>query len=189
MRPPVLTKEDMWVRYGKGEFGNRLRSWLSLEALQADGYGGLVVVRYKAASAQWIKYGIPQADVPATIDRFVAEGADRSLFVFNEAAPDDKITIQGEYLRNAISSGGHQPGQLHYSLEPGTHRGCLRDYPKWADGLEAKWILQRYLDQPSYDWLMELTELYPDHTVEFSTFRTKVGDLRWNTIFWEIRAY
>jgi hypothetical protein len=189
MPPPVLNKDDMWRRWQAGEFGNKPRVWLSLAELSASGYTGPVVVRYKAASAKWVAYHVPAAEVPDKVAEFVADGADPRLFAFNESVPDPLITLQGEYLRNPPSIPGQMPGQLHYSLVPGTHRGSLRDHGRHAGGLEAQGILRRWLDAPSYEWLMELSELYPDHVVEFSTFSRSLGDLRWNTVFWEVRLY
>ncbi len=185
-RGPVLTKDDMYRRWTAGEFGNKPRSWMSFAELAASGFDGSVTIRYREASSPYVRYSVPVGEVPLRLDEFCQRGANRELFTFNESMPDEYVSLQGEFLQNTQVSG---PWYLHYSTQPGKMRDVLIGSGQHAYGLETKIILLRYMDTDSYEWLQELADLYPEHVVEFSTYSQKVGDLRQNTVFWEVRNY
>lgn len=61
---------------------------------------------------------------------------------------------------------------------------------KWQQASAfSRHMLRAAMDSPSFDNLERLLHDYPDHAIEFSTFRRPVGVLNENTIFWEVRYY
>lgn len=168
---------DLWLR---GRFGNLLRVWESLEALDESGYSGLVTMRYKSPASPWMRYAIPLEDVRPQALAWVLEGADLDLMVFSETLPD-RETLQGEF------DGLH----LHFSRARGLKmRDALRDHGEHADGPGARLLLKAALDPASYEDLMSLVEDWPGHVVEFSAYGCDIGTIPGrNTIIWEVRAY
>jgi len=68
-------------------------------------------------------------------------------------------------------------------------REGLKKFPKNAYGLTALKVLHHYMDPPSSDQLHHLLHEYPDHVIEFTCCEGAVGELGYNTIFWEVRGY
>lgn len=174
-------KEEMYARYHDGLFGNRLRSWTSLEEYLASGYQGLVGIRSTTAGGQCV-YNVEPTNVPATVARVSAGG---SVHISEMAPHTQHGTISGEVMRSEFGL------MLKYSTVRKPMREALEEELLLAVGLRAKLLLQQNCDFESYEQLMLLLdELYPDHIVEFSCFSTFVGLIpRRNTLIWEVRRY
>jgi hypothetical protein len=98
--------------------------------------------------------------------------------------PKVKQIFQGELTRN-------QYGLYLYASEyPDVMRVALEKAGREYTNLAAKFMLEKYVDASSYDWLMELLEEYPDHVIEFTVFDNDVGIIpHRNTVIWEVRYY
>jgi len=168
--------------YFKGLFGNKLRTWPTLEDFKKSGYVGSVTIRYRGdKGGMYCAYNV--TNPLEVISKFVGEGANIDLFIFNESAPDEKLTIQGELTYD------YRGYNLFYSTEKGKMRDCLKN-GKTITGLAAKLLLQSHLFPSSLEDLMELMELYPEHVIEFSTYEMALGDCsNRNTLIWEVRKY
>jgi hypothetical protein len=94
----IKTKSQMYELYEAGAFGNKFRTWTSVEALAASGYNGTVTLRYASnkGGGGWCRYNTPLDEVETTVAEWIAEGADRKLVRANESAPDERLTVQGE---------------------------------------------------------------------------------------------
>ena len=167
-------KHDFYRRWLRGEFGNMPRSWESVEALRASGYNGLLSVRSKTPA------GRMETNVP------VAEALSRSWHnvVFQETMPDPELVIQ--------ASIGYDPSGIwiEYCLEPNINFREAMHRSIQAQGLEALFILKRYVDPSSYDDIMDLVQRFPNAVIEIATFRRHVGV--WphrNTVIFEVREY
>jgi len=69
-------------------------------------------------------------------------------------------------------------------------RDALREKATMVQGLRAKMLLQRHLDQNSLEWLAHLLKAYRDHVVEFTAYDHCWGTVEgYNTLFWEVRKY
>ena len=181
----ISNKQDMYALYYAGKFGNKLRTWPTLNEFIQSAYEGSVSIRYSGAQGgKWHAYNVPYPAVFGIVDGWVREGADIQKITFNEVPPDDQLLIQGDVQESARGL------ELRYSTSPGkSHRQGLAD-PSHACGLRAKIILEHFLHPNSLDDLHILFETYPEHVVEFSSYEVKVGDRpRRNSIFWEVRAY
>lgn len=183
-RNSVPTKEENYRLYQSGCFGNKLRTWNTLEELDCSTYRGSVVIRYKEPGSSFCRYEIPFARLRQVVSELEDFGAHRSKMTFNESAPDTLLVIQGEVARSTDHL------TLYYSDLPLPMRKALKLKAYTLSGLEAIFLLRRNLFPCSYDDLQELLDLYPDSVIEFSAFSRSLGNCRnRNTIFWEIRNY
>lgn len=180
---PVKTKNDFYKRWAKGEFGNKIRSWNSLNELKESGFKGAVGVRYSLPNSSYMKYSVPVKDVDKVVKAFVKKGAKAELFKFSEDCPDEKIVLQGEVMCSP----------RYLDLRYSTLKGKMRDALKIArnvDGIEAFEILRYGCDPGSLADIYALLDLYPDHVVEFSCYSINLGDVpNRNTLIWEVRQY
>jgi hypothetical protein len=113
------------------------------------------------------------------------EGVDPSTLYVSEMAPTSKTLFQGEVMQ-----GDRWGLELTYSTVVATMREALREQTRTANGVEALYLLVKYLDCNSFEWLFELFRRYPSHVVEFSTYSVEWGTLPgYNTVFWEVRKY
>jgi hypothetical protein len=150
-------------------------------------YRGCVSIRSKEGSSRFCKYLIPYDKVSECVDSFVKEGADRSLFTFNESAPDDELIFQGELGHSA--SGGYC---LFGSTLPLPMRIALDKNGKQWYGLEAIGRVKYYCNDNSYEMIKGLIDLYlhEDVVIEFGCYSKNLGVmLGHNTIIWEVRKY
>jgi hypothetical protein len=177
------TKTDFYKRWNECEFGNRIRSFDSMDSLITSGFSGRVSIRYKEPGSPFCKYEVPIDEVISEVNKFVEMGAVQSRFTFNESAPDSYLEIQGEIIRTIRHI------ELVYSTDKLPMRTALAKSPQWCYGLEAYCILKRYLWPKSQQMIFDLLDIY-DGAVEFSCYRIPLGNIfGHNTIIWEVRNY
>ncbi len=188
MPPSILTKPRSVELFQLGEFGNTLRQWNTPDEAWLSGYRGKVAVRYKSplGGGGPCKYNIPIHCANYVIAEFCYERKwDSKYFYVNEMGPDDKITMQGEYIQ--WNAWGHY---LLYSSIKKPMRDALKEKSQHHCGPGALLILRDKMTQHSYEDFELLSNQYPDHTIEFSCYSVNLGSLpRRNTIFWEVRKY
>jgi hypothetical protein len=182
----IATKAEFYKRFNAGEFGNRLRTWPSLEAFWADkSFAGTVSMRYAGtAGGAWCRYDVPISEIGAEAARWVAQGAKRELIQMNESAPDERIVVQGEAVRRPEGLA------VFCSRDKTKMRTALRTSGKQYYGLVADMIMRQSMTPSSYDDIQDIFERYPDSVIEFSVYSICLGDRRGrNTIVWEVRNY
>lgn len=173
---PVLNKRDYYTRWQNQEFGNKLRSWESIEDIAP--YCGLVTMRHIQPSSKFTRYEIPVSDIALTAKDSLGN------YRFNESAPDSLLLAQGEIYYDW--RGWH----LLWNTEQTNMRKALSDYPRVAQGLAAREILKHFCCSSSYADIEVLIELYPDHVIEFGCYARNLGNIEHrNTIIWEVRHY
>lgn len=173
-------------RYAEGFYGNKLRVWSRAELLKS-GYKGLVALRYngRAGGTNYPKYctlvGVPEA--LELFNEWVRLGAKPDLIFFGEAAPDHDLLIQGELMQSA------EHYALFWTRSTRTDRGAF-ETAQQTYGLRALALLRTHMTPASFEDVQELLDLFPDHVIEFSTYRYTLGCCRGrNTIVWEVRNY
>jgi len=175
------------TRYQKGEFGNAGPTWLTVQDWLDDpqghgttGWNGprLFHLRNKVPGGPTF-YDLTVNQVLSKVEALQSSISD---FYLSEMAPTSQTLIQGEVKRGLMGL------ELRYSQERMTMRAALQTSQETTAGLRAVFLLRKYLDASSYDWLMELLDLYQNHIVEFSTYSVCWGTLpNRNTVFWEVR--
>ncbi len=178
----IHNKSINYDLYLKGLFGNKLKSWKSVDDFLKDDFKGSVSIRYKGSiPGQFCYYNV--IDVETKVKEIIANGGEIDRIIINESAPDEYLTIQGELTRNENGL------YLFYSTLKGKMRDCMTKAVS-EKGLKVKLLLNRYLTPNSYDDIMDLLDLYPDHVIEFSTYSKCLGDCNGrNTLIWEVRKY
>lgn len=183
MKAPT-NKLDFYRGWQAGKFGNRIRTFDNLSLLQESEYRGPVTIRYKQTGSPYCRYLVPQSEIESHIDSCVLNGADRAMFTFNEPAPDDQLTMQGEVYRSTVGL------YLFCSHDQLPMRKALEQSGKGFFTIQALGRLQKYCNAKSYDMLMDLLDDYPDGVVEFSCYDRNLGNIPGhNTIIWELRNY
>lgn len=178
----LTTKASSYELYLRGIFGNKLRTWESYETLFESNYAGTVTMRYKGGGARFTNYETEIGDIHDITREWKEQGADISKISFNESAPDSDLILQGEVKIDIYGF------NLFYCTEPIKMRPAMWK-AKTAEALEARLILEHYLDGSSMDNVKDLLAKYDEHVVEFSTYSRPIGNLKRNTIIWEVRKY
>ena len=180
----ITSKQQAYALYEAGLFGNKLRTWPSLDAYLKDPSPGLVCLRYAGAQAGgFTGYYLTPVDVEATLADWKNRGCDFSRVKINEAAPDHRLTIQGEFCEDEAT--GYS---LFYSTEKLPMRKAMQ-VGRSLRGPSAKLILRQYLSPSSYEDMMVLLDQYPGHVIEFSSYEVNLGTIPGrNTLVWEVRG-
>lgn len=179
----IETKREMYSLQQANRLGNHLQMWDGLNSYIASGYPGEIGLRYAEAGKR-CEYNIAAHDVEARLEQWGQDGLERNKIMICEMAPHKEHgTISGEICLSPD----------YYWLHHTTGRLPMREAyaEKWpiATGLQARMIVEHYMDQASLETLHYLLELYPDSIIEFSCFDIGVGIAGCNTIFWEVRNY
>lgn len=184
----ITSKRESTDGYKNGRFGNHLRQWDDPDAALAEcgwyGSNGFMI-RWRGAGSQ----GVAQTcngmfDLKNWWAHHVFNAAKNPRdFYVSERCPDDKLTFQGE-ICEAPHVGGYS---LHWSTMKDVQRRALSLRGEHHQGPGAKLLCKQFMDGDSYEDLLTLLDLYPLHTVEFSCFSVRLGNLRRNTVFWEVR--
>jgi hypothetical protein len=180
----ILTKRESTDGYKNGRFGNHLRQWDTPDEALNHNWDE-VGIRYRGKGSNGPVVPCTPKYLRDEWTRLVVlEGYRPSDLYLSERCPDDKLTFQGE-ICEAPHVGGYA---LHYSLEKTIQRMALRMPTSVHErGPRVKLLCKQFMDADSYDDLLTLLDLYPLHTIEFSCFSVRLGNLRRNTIFWEVR--
>jgi hypothetical protein len=179
----ITSKEKNYELLRNGFLGNRLRFWDSHQSLLKSDYTGTVSMRYKGTASNFYAYEVKIKDIQKMIYEWTQKGADKNLIIFNESAPDKKLLIQGEIMHGAHGY------YLFYSTEKKKMREALKT-GRHAYGLAAVQLIKMHIDPQSFNDLLVLLELFPEHVVEFSTYSIDLGNIPGrNTVIWEVRKY
>ena len=181
--PPVLSKAEFVRRYQAHEFGNRSPTWGTLEELVTSGYAGLIHLRNRTAG------GATYYDLTPARAAALWSSLPNGSWYASAMAPTAETLIQGE-VQQAVMGCGRCGLDLYYSTVVKPMRAALAEEAAQVWGVTALLLLRRYLCFNSLEWLGELVRRYPEHVIEFSTYRRPWGTLypRYNTVFWEVRG-
>lgn len=188
--PPILDKRTNYHLWQSGAFGNKLRAWRSLSEWRDSGFAGLVALRSLMDGGGPCEYNIPTEQVESSVKRWLANGHPPDRLMFNEAAPDQSVLLQGEYLNDIHLGGPSYWGYFHYSRVKSQMRDALKEAPELAQGLRSDLMLRLAMTPSSYeDWLLLLNR-YHGHVFEVSIYEGCLGDTPGrNALVWEVRRY
>lgn len=188
----VLNKRSNYELWSKGFLGNKLRMWRTYDEWAASGFNGLLVLRYLAGGGGGrCTYHLKPHELAAEMDRWERNGADRKLMMINEMAPGQETTIQGELFN------GIQPDDASGEFDTFLHsfvnkpmREALAEESFTTHGLRSRLLLKHFMTPSSYEDLLVLLEIYPNHVFEISVFSKCLGDTPGrNAVVWEVRRY
>lgn len=177
----VKDKQTMYRMLSSGAFGNTLPMFFSVESWQASPVAkqyeswGLRAMR---PGDKQLKLYVPSADVPQLAREFTY-GVNISPMV------DMYKVFRGEVIE--LDSGLYLWGT--FSMQ-GQWREALGQLSKGYTLTNAKRIMRIVLNENSYDDIMALLDLYPQHTVEFTALDRCLGLCQGrNAVIWEVRDY
>ena len=181
------TKPEFVRRYKAGEFGNRPRTWNTLEQFKKwcwrDNNPDEVVVgktfhlRNKKAGGK-TSYHLGAV----RLCQYWKRMPNPSSWYASEMAPHHCNVIQGEATLEPCGL------FLTYNTERDVTMREAMTRPSYATGLKARTLLQR-LCLRGQEWLWHLLDTYDQSVVEFSSFSTQYGIEDMRTVFWEVRPY
>jgi hypothetical protein len=190
----IANKREMYDLQRRGLLGNFLKTWTWREFLdsQEDGSFGF---RHRTLS------GSPL--FKRCFTRLGVLGYVKNLLKTRTISEDDVVVSQDTFLIedtrqlqgevSIVEPWGGAPLTYAFSGTLGNYLTCREEVRQknlvTLHGLEAKLLLERYMDVDSRDWLQHLLEEYPGSVTEFSCFSGHVGSFGWNTIFWETRNF
>jgi len=185
---PVTTKSDMYRRLAAGEFGNMIPQYFNvhdwIESGDADRYA-MWGVRSQIPGGP-CRLNCPTADVMGTAYSFHCP--------FNISCMVDKVATVTAWLEVWDSPTGLVVEGIEYPDTAGgwTWRNSMPDptkRKKW-EGISARMVMKRHLNENSLEDVWELVEKFPDHVSEFSTLERWFGTVpNRNHIVWECRKY
>lgn len=182
----IDNKDECYLLYNKGLFGNRALVWNSYDEILKSGWKGNICVRGRKTQIkrEQAVYNIGLGEVPETIEKFKKQGISESHLGFNESMPDEHLTIQGEVMRTQLGF------SVWYSTIKTQMNPSLKKESLYVNGLKAHMLLKLYMSASSYEDLMVLLDLFPDSAIEFSCYNISVGNISGrNTVIWEVRNY
>lgn len=178
----ITSKQVGTGLYASGLFGNRLRQFDTLEeAAVAVPPPYKLMLRQRKVNGGGIS--IHSLTLESARGVLASLSGETDLYFSEQIANQPhNIIFQGEYCY------GGECEYLWFSTEKAFHREAMTRGQGYS-GAGCRLIMQQFMDLPSYENIMTLAECYPDHTIEFTTCNEPVGNLRWNTITWEVRRY
>lgn len=177
----ILNKKENYALYNSNYFGNKTQTWNTPEEIIKSNWKGLICIRSKKGIDR--KFVIYNVNLNSGLEILKQRNIPLSQVIFNQPMPDEYLTIQGEVMR--LETGLY----LRYTQIKKPMNLALTEQDLTIQGLKAKFLLQKYLDAKSYENLMNLLEEFPESVIEFSTYSRGVGNLKTNTVFWEVRNY
>jgi len=185
-RKKVRSKEEFYVLYEAGVFGNKALTWNSYEDLKNSGWNGNVCLRSgRGVDRKRVDYNVKLEDVQKTIKSWEKDGRLESEIRYNQSMPDEHLVLQGEVI-DAV--GGFS---LAYTTIKKPMIEAFEEQRVEIKGFNAKRILRTSMTGSSYSDLEDIFDLFPTAAIEFSTYNIGVGEnpSGRNTVFWEVRDY
>ena len=188
--PPILDKRENFRLWQSGAFGNKLRAWRTVQEWRDSGFAGLVVLRSLMDGGGPCEYNLTPEQAEVALQRGLWLGQPPERIMVNEAAPDQAVLLQGEYLNDIHLGGPSYWGYFYYSRVKAQMRDALKAAPEVAQGLRSDLMLRLAMTPASYDdWLL-LLDRYHGHVFEVSIYERCLGDTPGrNALVWEVRRY
>jgi hypothetical protein len=179
----ITSKSQMYAALLAGKFGNTIPCWFSVE----DWEGVADFTKQWGVRTMTVggpcRLFCPADEVRSTFESYLSMGHTPQISCM--------IDNYGDCVLMADVWDSPTGLIVHGIDMPEKDANWRRDMPGKArmyEGVAARRLLRRRLNENSYDDLMELLELYPDHDVELSAMSICFGTLpHRNTIIWECR--
>lgn len=175
----INSKKLFYENYQLGKFGNKLRTWSSLEDLKKDNFTNKLVIRTSEVGGGKCVYDVDLKD----IDSVIKDWPNKHLIKYNESAPDHLLLWQGE-LQISIDHINLFYSDLKMKMRKALERG------KHLEGLNAINMMKSTMTPNSYEDLLILLDRYDESVIELGVYSINLGNLpHRNTIIWEVRNY
>ena len=178
----IPNKAEFFRLWEAGVLGNRTNIWRHPEEAYLSGAPEIGFREVgRAGGGAWTR--CPREQVFDVARQWSSLGR---KFIMDDGCPDEKRLIQGEICRTYRGLEGYIDVGAKLPMRGAAAAGHMKNY----SGSMVAWLTQKYMDPSSLDDLYMLLDLYPDATIEFTTFSVDVGVFpNRNTLFWETRNY
>lgn len=187
MLEPITTKRHFYKLWNEGLLGNKPRTWENIHEAEKERFPGMVALRYVGhGSGGPMITNLRVGQLSSAMNDLQKQGYKPEDFqVTEQFSPTiTPYVINGEITRT------HEGLALFFSIENNMMRPALASSGKQVFMMEAMLILKKYLPPLDVEDILGLSEMYPDHVIEFSGFNRPVGTIsRRNAIIWEVRRY
>ena len=187
MKQPITNKQQMYDLLLKGELGNTIEAFMSLDAWKASPTRN----KYPLWMVRTLKPGgplsvnCPRDEVEETASR--PEFQDAGVCIAYMITSTYQTIWQGDVMRttDGLTLVGNSYPPLGYNW-----RDAMKSPESAVSGVRAAAKLRYILNPDSYDDVEYLLDEYPDHVVELSVFERSVGVIpNRNYVTWEVRKY
>jgi hypothetical protein len=184
----VTNKKLQYELLRNGYFGNTTRIWDTPEEVLESNYQGFVNIRGRNVPGFGAHCGILPCDLKEIFNqKLITYKLRKEQLIISEDVPDQSRTIQGELLYNCVSNLFY----FKYTFVKEPMRLAFEKGPVfYSTGLKTINLLKQYSSYSSYEDVVELMYMFPDHVIEVSVFNRPVGCIKGRThIIWEVRCY
>jgi hypothetical protein len=192
MTEPILNKKQNYRLWQSGAFGNKLRAWRTVESWWDSGFEGRVVLRTLLPLGNGpCVYNLLPDDAFYTAQVWITQGIPSDAIMINEAAPDQDVILQGEYLNDVCEIDGRVYWSIFKNSFVQAHmRDALKQSHLTVGNMNADHLIRSAMTPASYEDWQELITRYPGHVLEVSIYDRCLGDLpHRNALVWEVRRY
>lgn len=178
----ITSKSEFFKLWKLNVLGNRTNLWDN----EIDAFdSGKPEIGFreigKAGGGAWEK--VPRDQVLDTAEYWRSQGR---KFVMDDGCPDWCRTLQGEICRTHRGLEGFLDTTGKLPMRPAIAAGHMKSYSY----VMVSYLLNKFMDPSSRDDIEMLLEMYPEATIEFSSFSIDVGVMsNRNTLLWEVRNY
>lgn len=186
--PPITRKSKMYTMLQAGLLGNTAPSWSSAEAWLASPDSR----RYEMWGVRTLVPGgpcrlnCPREEVAETANRpeFKAAGVNISVMIGHAC----RVTLWADVMDTP------DKGLIVYGIEyppkGGSWRALMPSQGRQYEGLAARMLLRKHLNEASLADVEALLERWPGHAVELSATDRPFGIIPGrNIVIWEVRQY
>jgi hypothetical protein len=182
----IISKTQFFDLWEAGVLGNRTRLWRDPFLCVTDCLDLRIdIVGFrelgKTGGGAWER--VPLNKVLITARKWQDAGR---KYIMDDGCPDDKRILQGEICRTWRGLEGFLDTNCKLPMRPAIAAGHMRH----CTYATVNALLDKFMDPSSREDLETLLELFPDATIEFSSFSVDVGVIpNRRTLFWEVRNY
>jgi len=157
---PITDKRKNYAAWTAGGFGNRLRAWPSITEFEQSETCCTVSMRYLEPGGPCF-YDVAREELRATLKKgYIAMGFDPTKVMVNESAPDESVSMQGEFFNDVAQ--GVTEGFL-FSTAKLKMRDALAHDSTWVSGMLGRAFLRSVMTPSSWSDFEVLLEQYPGH--------------------------
>lgn len=184
MSSKIRSKSQFMELVELGALGNVLRSWRGSRAFGRVARSLECNVGVRCLGVPGMPYVYNVRPTEALWRGEQLERVHRCTALFQEAAPEDTIVLQGEFCE------AEHGAMVEWSRVRTHMRASLAQERNVLFGPGARLMLKRVMTPDSYDEMLTLGELFPGAVIEFTVFSHCIGPLKGrNHCIWEVRNY
>lgn len=176
-------KSDYRKLERRGQFGNTLRLWPTLEDLARSEYEGWLRISNRKPSSPYKINEVHSTEINLSVHSLMLRGARLEDLVFGEVPAPNSDRFNFEAIRTP----------KYINLDWGTGKVPLREdlnrcVNPPASGVTAIALLRFFLGT-EFEVLEDIWDRFPSSAIEATMLRKRIGHLHRRLVVWEAREY